>query len=179
MDRGAWKELVKDWALAGGITLAVLVGWRMMQPTPVTTGPAPALEALDPEGGSWSLDDATADLVVVNFWATWCGPCRREIPELSAFAAAHDDVELVGVSVDRELSTDAMARSAARMGITYRVVHDPDLVAAGAWGVTGYPTTFVLDAHRHVVATRYGALTQASLGAMVEQARHAHGPVTR
>lgn len=170
MDRAAWMELVKDWALALGIMAAVLVGWRLMQPDELTGGDAPPLVLPMPDGDTWDLAAQGADVVVVNFWATWCGPCRQEIPELTAFAASHPEVALVGVSVDEAFNTEALGTAARRLGVRYPVAHDRSGAVARAWGVTSYPTTFVLDAHRHVVARHLGTLDRIALRQLVARA---------
>lgn len=175
MDRGGWMELVKDWGLALGITLVVVFGWQWMRPAPVSQGPAPPLEAHQLDGSEWGLELARGEVVVVNFWATWCGPCRSEIPEINAFAKQHPDVSVVGVSVDTAMSAEQLRAASRRLGVEYLVVHDRDHSAASRWGVRSYPTTFVLDSERHVVGVRRGVVSRSTLEQMVAQARaHAH-----
>ncbi len=172
MNRESWWGLIRDWGLAFGITCLALVVWRLLTPAPVTEGEAPLLELKDLEGGRYVLTEAKAPVYVVNFWATWCAPCREEIPTFSQFALANPEVEVLGVSVDVELSTKALGVQSKRLGIVYKVLHDPKLVAASDWGVSSYPTTFVLDAHHHVVAMRTGAIDRTTLENLVEQARN-------
>lgn len=170
MDRAAWMDLVKDWALALGIMAAVLVGWRLFQPADPTGSDAPAISLPMPGGAQWELAAQEADVVVVNFWATWCGPCREEIPELSAFAQKHPEIAFVGVSVDDAMDTEALGKAARRLGVRYPVAHDRSGAVARAWGVASYPTTFVLDAHRHVVARRIGTVDRIALRQLVDEA---------
>jgi len=174
VDRASVVELVKDWALALGITVVVLFAWQWMQPDPVEHGPAPSLVEVDLDGATWSLADVSQDVVVVNFWATWCGPCRDEIPELSAEGQRQAEVAFVGVSADDGLSTPILATKSKQLGVAYPVVHDRDLSTVRAWGVNTFPTTFVLDRERHVVATHIGMITGRGLEALVAKA-DAHG----
>lgn len=174
MDRKLAWGLIKDWGVALAIGVVVLFAWSWFQPRPVSKGQAPPIELSDLEGNTYSLADDASELVVVNFWATWCAPCRREIPDFTAFARDNPDVRVLGVSVD-DMEPRALAAASKRLGIRYDVVHDPRQQTARRWGVNVYPTTFVLDAERHVVAMRVGTVDRARLDAMVDAARrHKH-----
>jgi len=116
---------------------------------------------------------------VVNFWATWCAPCRQEIPDLARFAREHPEVEVVGVSVDEGMATERLKVEAARLGVTYRVLHDLGGEAARAWGVSVYPTTFVLDATGTVVASRVGVVDGRLLEEMLPSGVGREGAVQR
>lgn len=165
--------LLKDWGIAFVVVLAAfaLYSW-ITTPQPKTSGPAPAFELADLEGNRVSLAalDERADVVVLNFWFTTCPPCRREIPQLSAFHRQHPDVPLVGISIDRNLSTDRLAVTSRKLGVEYPVLHDPEARVAAEYGVAVFPTT-VLVRDGQIVATRIGEVTAESLLAMVEGAR--------
>jgi thiol-disulfide isomerase/thioredoxin len=166
--------LLKDWGIAAGLTVAVLATMRLVGfgvgSAPVVEGEAPALVVPAPDGTPYDLAAEDAKVVVVNFWATWCGPCRQEIPEFSAFADAHPDVAVLGVSVDEDLGPKQVANAAKRPGITYDVLHDRQQRAARAWGVSVFPTTFVLDAERHVVASFSGTIDRRTLERATQKA---------
>ncbi|MCB9663675.1 MAG: TlpA family protein disulfide reductase [Alphaproteobacteria bacterium] len=148
----------------------VVVVWQALTPGPPTEGVAPQLTAPRVDGSDFDLAARKADAYVINFWATWCEPCRREIPAISRFAKAHPEVEVYGVSVD-ELAPIQLEAAALRLGIRYPVLHDARRDSANAWGVTTYPTTFVLDRHREVVAVRRGSIDDAALEEMLAKAR--------
>lgn len=167
-------DLLKDWGLALAIALVAWALWRLLAPAPVDSGDAPELTLPDLQGETWVLAEQDVEAYVVNFWATWCAPCRQEIPEFAAFAQRHPEVVVVGVSVDEGMSRQVLAAKSRQLGITYPVVHDVDASTASNWGVTGFPTTFVLDAHRHVVDVKMGVLDGARLEAMVQEARAGH-----
>jgi thiol-disulfide isomerase/thioredoxin len=129
--------------------------------------PAPALagEALD---GTKPLDLAAyrGRPVVVNFWASWCGPCRGEAPQLVAFSRAHPEVQMLSVN-SADLSRDAAVAFAARSKWTWPNVFDPSGGIQHAWGVGGLPATFLVDAAGKLRARKLGGTTAAELDKLV------------
>lgn len=116
--------------------------------------------------GGGTLDPAsTAGVVtVVNFWGSWCGPCRVEVPELQRLADDDPEVRVVGVDLrDQEQFAQAFLDE---RGISYPSVHDPsgELAAAfAAWPLTRTPSTVVIDADGRVAAAYPGPVTAADL----------------
>jgi cytochrome c biogenesis protein CcmG, thiol:disulfide interchange protein DsbE len=114
-----------------------------------------------------TLDGKTLDLetyrgkpVVVNFWASWCGYCEAEMPDLLAFAAAHPGVAVVGVNVNDD---EAAAReSVAGWGLTFPSVYDPEGRIFAQFGTEGLPTTVFFDKDLNVVETLVGQQSQSS-----------------
>jgi cytochrome c biogenesis protein CcmG, thiol:disulfide interchange protein DsbE len=129
--------------------------------------PAPSLrgDALD---GSGTLDLTTYEgrPVVVNFWASWCGPCRTEAPELVAFSKAHPEVQMLAVNTNDQ-SHDAAVAFARKSDWVWPSVFDPSADIQHAWGVGGLPATFLVDADGKLRARKLGATTQAELASLV------------
>lgn len=120
-------------------------------------GPGFELEQL--EGGQATLDTWKDQLVVLNFWATWCTPCTVEMPALESLWRRYRGrgLVVVGVSVDRGAPRPLIEPYLENMHLTFPVLLDPDMTAAHAWRVTGLPATFVIRPGGNVVAMAIGA----------------------
>jgi cytochrome c biogenesis protein CcmG, thiol:disulfide interchange protein DsbE len=119
--------------------------------------PPLALPRLD-RPGKLSLTAYRGTVVVVNFWASWCGPCAEEAPLLERFYRGRaPKVVVLGVDAN-DFAGDARAFM-RKYGLTYPVVHDAHGSMLGHWGVGGLPATFVVDRRGHVVTRILGGLT--------------------
>ena len=115
--------------------------------------PAFTLDRLD-RGGQLALDDLKGKAVVVNFWASWCIPCRDEAPVLQKTYERYRDRGLVVLGVDvNDFKADAR-RFMKRYGITYPVAYDGKGSTVGKWGVRGFPETFFVDRTGTLVGER-------------------------
>jgi thiol-disulfide isomerase/thioredoxin len=95
------------------------------------------------DGGTFKLSEHHGRTVVLSFWASWCGPCRQELPDLSKWAKTHPNVEVVAVNVDRD-RTDA-EKFLSAVDIELPVAFDSESIALGEYGVVSMPTMFVVD----------------------------------
>jgi cytochrome c biogenesis protein CcmG, thiol:disulfide interchange protein DsbE len=114
----------------------------------VETGlPAPAYRTVSLTGDSVSLAAHRGSVVLLNVWATWCHPCRDEIPELQALHERYGGrgLELVGVSVDAEGNDDGIRAFMQEFKMTYPVWRDPDERISTQFLVIGVPATFLID----------------------------------
>jgi len=109
----------------------------------------------DASGTVRSLADYKGKPVILHFWASWCHPCRNEMPELAAWSKAHADVTLLVVSVDRNYAdADAFLKSE---NITFPTLMG-DMTAAMRLGARGLPTTLVIGSDSEIVKTRVGSI---------------------
>lgn len=129
---------------------------------------APATAGTTLDGQQVSIDDQRGRWVIVNFFASWCTPCRTEHPELLAFDAAHraaGDAVLIGVTFD-DRADDARDFFAERGG-DWPVIDDPENSIGVAYGVAQVPETFVIAPNGTVVQRFAGAVTRAELDELI------------
>ena len=123
------------------------------------------------DGGTFRLSDQRGKIVLVNFWASWCGPCRDEMPLLTtARGALGDDVVMVGVNIwDTESDARAFLET---YQVNYETGPDSGEKIGVDYGVSGVPETFVVDAEGNLVAHLPGPATSLQqLQDMVDEAR--------
>lgn len=108
--------------------------------------PAPAFDLQGPDGESVSLADFRGRPVIVNFWATWCPPCREEMPSMQRAweQVRPEGIELIAVNVGEDAAT--IAQFTASHPVGFPLPMDVDMTVVQSWPVKGLPTTFVVDA---------------------------------
>ena len=127
---------------------------------------APDFMVYDPDGNAVTLESLRGKPVIINFWATWCGYCVMEMPDLqAAYEEFGDQIHFMMINVtDGFQETESVARAfVAGRGFTFPVYYDLDLSAANAYGVGSMPVTYFIDAEGMAVAYGRGALDAASL----------------
>lgn len=133
--------------------------------------PAFTLTRLDAAGGTLSLASLKGKPVVVNFWASWCVPCKDEAPELQKTYEQYRAQGLVVLGVDAQDFRQDARRFMKRFGLTYPVVYDGRGSTLGKWGVTGFPETFFVDREGRLVGERI----QGGIETERNRARYAAG----
>jgi len=120
---------------------------------------APSYSAVDLDGEPVSLADLEGEVVLLNVWATWCTPCRQEIPELQALHEEHgaEGLRVVGVTVDSRSAESQIHDFIDRFGMTYDVWWDPDQTAVSTFGAMGVPLTVLIDREGRVAWRHLGA----------------------
>jgi thiol-disulfide isomerase/thioredoxin len=122
---------------------------------------APALIARDLDGREVSLGSLRGKVVLINFWATWCGPCRAEIPDLVTLQEKYRDrLQIIGISQD-EAPVDVVRRFAAEHHVNYPVVMSTPEIEQMFPGITALPTSFIVDRESRVVQKHVGMLRAA------------------
>ncbi len=118
---------------------------------------APDFTLANVKGDNVSLSDYKGKIVIVDFWATWCPPCRKGIPDLISLQDEYKDkVAVIGISLDRENTKASVPGFVDKMGINYPVVYFNDQVINDFGGVSAIPTTFIIDQKGNIVKKMIG-----------------------
>ena len=175
-DKLEWLALIVLVALLGG-------GWIVLSreteadnlPIALTTAPyvgalAPDFTAQTHDGAAVTLSDFTTGEgtpVILNFWATWCPPCRVEMPHFEAAAHLYgDDVAVLGVN--QAESAETIAAYATDHGLTYPLLVDEEMTVNHLYGILNLPTTIFIDANGIVREVLVGTMSRAVLEERIE-----------
>ena len=130
---------------------------------PLVGGPAPEITLKDLQGQEMRLSDLRGKIVLLNFWATWCRPCKEEMP---AMQASYDKLRgqgLVVLAVNELEDTEKFIEHVRKHGHTFPVVMDHDNVVANRYGVVGLPASFLVD--------RQGIVREQIMGSLLTEER--------
>lgn len=137
-------------ALQGvGLFLILLLFWGLLtgmgSKPPQIGGPAPSFEAKTLEGKMVSLSDYRGKVVLLTFWATWCEPCKKEMPEIQAAYEKHQEEGLVVLAVNFGENLDTASGFAHHGKLTFPILLDRRANIAERFGVISLPVTFFID----------------------------------
>ncbi len=141
------------------LCLSFLLPACSQRPEVATVGkPAPDFTLVDTKGKTWKLAELKGRVVFVNFWATWCPPCRQEMPSMQRvynFIPEDRFAMLAILSNDEPALAEGLT---AKIGTTFPILLDPEGKAAATYGLTGVPETYIID--------KEGILREKFLGAV-------------
>ncbi len=126
---------------------------------------APDFSWQQTDGSTTRLSDLRGQRVIVNVWATWCEPCRSEMPDLNAVDG--NDVRVIGINKGQQV--DVIPAFAQELGVDFQLVSDPDGDVSLAYGARNLPTTIFVGRDGTVAAIHYGILTREALDVQLER----------
>lgn len=145
----------RQWILVGAIVAVIAIGLfsatRFLEGelSPVSVGavaPPFAARTLDASPVTRTLDDYRGRVILLNLWATWCAPCRREMPSIEALYRdfGPQGLEVVAVSIDQPGAEEAIRDFAREYGLTFDILYDPSGTIQREYQTTGVPETFII-----------------------------------
>jgi cytochrome c biogenesis protein CcmG, thiol:disulfide interchange protein DsbE len=168
------KHAARGLALLAVAGLLVLLVWKVVQQETggvSTSEPAPAFDLpLLNRDGKLSLASLRGEAVVINFWASWCNPCKDESPYLERLWREKRGRGLVLVGVNEEDVSEDARRFVRRYGLSYPVVRDRSGGLRDDYGLLGYPETFVVDRRGRIVERIAGPVDRGKLRERFERA---------
>jgi thiol-disulfide isomerase/thioredoxin len=193
-DRPTGRRQRGSWVVAAVAILVVggLIGWQVLRPdspdggsargTAFATGlrlfaaderpPAPSLDGETLDGEPFELSDLAGNVVVINIWGSWCGPCRVETPDLVRVANEHADQPVKFVGIDTRDSLAGARAFVARFKVPYPSIYDQDGQALLSFNKlipsAAVPSTVVIGRDNTVAATVVGAVSYSTLSGLVE-----------
>jgi peroxiredoxin len=171
--RGRWNLLLvallvvgAGWIWANRAPTAETRTGDALPPAPAVGHPAPDFTLTTLTGETFTLSELRGKPVVLNFWATWCPPCRAELPELEAAAERHDG-EIVIAGVNQAEATDQVREFAEAMDLGFVIPLDVDAQVSREYGARSLPTTFFIDREGIIRQIQIGPVTEATLAQLL------------
>ena len=127
----------------------------------------PAIELERLGGGTLDLAAATGEPRVLNLWATWCAPCRAELPAFDRVAASSPNIEIVGINIGD--SAEAASELVEELGLSFPQALDPDAEVQVGLKITGMPATIFLDPDGDLIEIHNGELEEDELRALLDE----------
>jgi thiol-disulfide isomerase/thioredoxin len=140
--------------------------------SPLLGKPAPPLSLVDLNGKQVTLSDFKGHPLVLNYWATYCGPCKFEMPWLETFSKkyAADGFDVIGVTYDSEVGKETISKDVQKLGVTYPILlSDPKAEKDYLGDTDGLPISFYVDRTGKVIQVTMGLGSKDQLEAMVKQ----------
>lgn len=173
--RPRWRRPVVLGAMAIVISIAVIAtvryrpdGLPVLRSSANKVAPTFKVSDLRDEAATIDLRDLRGQPVVLNFWASWCVPCRKEMPAFQAvYRRTGDDVAFLGIN--NKDSRDEALDLLRKTGVRYPSGFDPKGLVAQAYGLYGMPTTVFISANGRILATRTGEMSESQLSTAITE----------
>lgn len=130
--------------------------------------PAPGFELQSLSGAKISLDDYQGDVVVLNFWATWCPPCRAEMPGIQEVYAQYKGKGLTVLGINAHEEKSLVNEFVFASELTFPVLLDAQSIAMNRYQASGLPTTVIIDRNGMITHMQSGPLTAPQLEALIQ-----------
>jgi peroxiredoxin len=127
------------------VCLALLITACGESPVASVGKPAPDFDTVDLKGNVWSLSKLKGQVVFINFWATWCSPCREEMPSMQRLYAKLPKDKFKMIALFNNDKPDVVKNFVTKLGITMPILSDEYNFAGTKYGLTGVPETFIID----------------------------------
>lgn len=168
---------MKRWStVVVGVAAIVLIGLAVVQNLDVETAAkpgfrAPSFELAGWDGNTYRVGGKRDKPLLLNFWASWCGPCHMEAPDLQALHEQYEGkVDVYGVNVTPTDSRTGIRAFIDEYGITFPIpLDETGEVTAKLYGVTGYPASFLIDQDGIVVDAVFGIINRELLGKQIDR----------
>ncbi len=141
--------------------------------------PAPDFDLQSLDGKNMKLSDFRGKAVLLNFWATWCGPCKIEMPWFVELQKEYgpQGFQIVGVAMDEDASSEDIAKFTKELGVNYPILLGKDSVGQSYGGVGVLPTTFFIDREGKLVAREFGLQSRSVFVDHIKEALNQGHPV--
>ncbi|MBI3761233.1 MAG: redoxin domain-containing protein [Chloroflexi bacterium] len=136
---------------------------QVIAPAPVVGAPAPDFHLQDTAGNYHTIADAKGHPLLINFWATWCGPCRVEMPAIEARYQSNQAKGLMVYAVDADEPKPDVEDFARTFKLSFTVLLDPGAKVQDLYQIRGYPTSFFVDGKGVIKVVHIGAMTERQL----------------
>jgi cytochrome c biogenesis protein CcdA/peroxiredoxin len=130
---------------------------------------APDFASVTADGAPIALSDLRGRVVLLNFWATWCGPCRIEMPGFQRQYLSHADDGFVVLAVNNAEPLELIAPFRDQLGLTFPILMDTEGAIQRQYGIINYPSTMLLDRDGRIVARHFGVVTPPQIDAMLAE----------
>jgi peroxiredoxin len=154
---------------SGAVQLGSPAPTTTLAPAPIVGAPAPDFELDVPQGDPIRLSDLRGKVVLLNFWATWCGPCRVEMPTLQEKYERWREAGFTILGVNFDESPEAVLEFKQELGLSFPLLLDPGGRVQRLYNIRGYPSTVIVDEQGVIRIIHIGILTEGQLQDYLDQ----------